>query len=177
MSVTDEGKILANKKAARIDTELLGMADDPVRLVRFANRVPLQYQQAACAITKGVIAANWRSYGLQQPRGALPIGPMVIAVHIASVWVPFTSESKEAIASYPEILKEIKLAVQDCGRKLGKHIKRGKRISGEYKKRSYIETYLPHIGIGLQEILGLSDSIRDKDVEILRGVLERSRKI
>ncbi len=177
MEVTQTGKIVARKKASSTDTELLGNADEAIRLVRFANRVPLQYQQSACSISKGVIGINWRSYGMQQPRGALPIGPMVLVVHIASVWVPFTSESKEAIASYPEILKEIKLAVQECGRKLGTHIRKGKRIATEHRKRSYIELYLPHIGIGLQEILGFNDKTRDDDVEILRGILERSRKI
>ncbi len=177
MEVTEEGKILSRKKAKRDDTELLGNADETIKVVRFANRVPLQYQHGACAITKGIMAVNWRGYGMSQPRGSLPIGPMVLIVHIASVWVPFTSESKEAIASYPEILKEIKLAVQECGRKLGTHIRKGKRIAKEHQKRSYIEMYLPHIGIGLQEILGISDKVRDDDVEILTGILERSRKI
>ncbi len=74
-------------------------ADEPVTLFRYANRVPLQYQQGACAITKAVMGTDWKAYHLQQPKGALPIGPMLLMVHIASVWVPFTSESKEAIAS------------------------------------------------------------------------------
>ena len=177
MEVTEDGKILSRKKATRDDTELLGNADEPIKVVRFANRVPLQYQHGACAITKGTMAVNWRGYGMSQPRGSLPIGPMVLIVHIASVWVPFTSESKEAIASYPEILKEIKLAVQECGRKLGTHIRKGRRIAKEHQKRSYIEMYLPHIGIGLQEILGIPDKVRDDDVEILKGILERSRKV
>src|SRR3989344_1372100 len=82
--------------------------EDSIKLLRFANRVPLQYQQSACAITKSVISTAWRNYGLSQSKGALPIGPVVLLVHIASVWVPFTSESKEAIAHYPEIVKEIK---------------------------------------------------------------------
>jgi DNA topoisomerase VI subunit B len=71
-----------------------------------------------CAITKAVQGVNWRSYGLSQPRGSLPLGPVVILVHMASVWVPFTSESKEAIAHYPEIIKEMSFALQECGRRL-----------------------------------------------------------
>src|SRR5262249_17623318 len=74
-----------------------------MQVLRYANRVPLQFQPAACAITQSVIANNWRSYGLTQSRGQLPTGPVTVMVHMASVWVPFTSESKEAIASYPEI--------------------------------------------------------------------------
>jgi DNA topoisomerase-6 subunit B len=100
---------------------------------------------------------------------------MILMVHIASVWVPFTSESKEAVASYPEITKEIKLALQDVGRKLGIYIRRGAREADEEKKRSYIEKYIPHIGIALQEILSISDKERDKVCATLKDVLERSR--
>ncbi len=147
------------------------------RLVRFANRVPLQYQQSACATYKGVVGLNWKSYGLAQGRGALPTGPLTAVVHMASVWVPFTSESKEAIASYPEILKEIRLALQDCGRRLGQHIRRTVRHKQEMKKRSYIERYIPAIGEALQEILELKDKQVDRVCTDLKGVLERSRKM
>ncbi len=150
-------------------------ADEQAELFRFANRVPLLYQQSACAVTKSVLATSWKSYGMQQSKGALPVGPMVIMVHIASAWVPFTSESKEAIAHYPEIVKETKLAIQECGRRLGIYIRRGQRQADELKKRSYIEKYIPHIGIALKEILDLSDAQEKKVVETLKDTLERSR--
>lgn len=150
-------------------------ADDLVDLMRFANRVPLSYQQSACAITKAVMGIEWRSYGLSQNRGALPSGPAVLFVHIASVWVPFTSESKEAIAGYPEIIKEIRLALQDIGRKLQAHVRRHRRDVEEAKKRGYIEKFIPHIGIALQEILGLSEKQEQAVVETLKDVLEHSR--
>jgi DNA topoisomerase VI subunit B len=151
-------------------------ADEIVTLIRFANRVPLLYQQSACAVTKSVIQTNWKAYGIQQSRSALPTGPMVLMVHIASVWVPFTSESKEAVASYPEIMKEIKLALQDIGRKLGIYIRRGMREAEAEKKRSYIEKYIPHIGIALQEILGIPDKQKEKVCATLKDTLERSRQ-
>ena len=106
-------------------------ATEQAKLIRFANRVPLLYQQSACATYKSVASLNWRQYGITQSRGALPTGPLTIVVHMASVWVPFTSESKEAIASYPEILKEIKLALLECGRKLGAHIRSEVRMKTE----------------------------------------------
>jgi len=149
--------------------------DEPITLLRYANRVPLLYQQSACAVTKSVIQTNWKAYGMLQSRGALPTAPMILMVHIASVWVPFTSESKEAVASYPEIVKDIKLALQDVGRKLGIYIRRGLREADAEKKRSYIEKYIPHIGIALQEILGISDKERDKVCATLKDTLERSR--
>jgi DNA topoisomerase-6 subunit B len=152
-------------------------ADDSVTVYRYANRVPLQYQQGACAITKAVASTDWRGYQMQQPRGAPPVGPMLLMVHIASVWVPFTSESKEAIAHYPEIIKEIKLGLQDCGRRVATFIRKRKREADEAKKRAYIEKYIPQVAVGIQQILELSDTQRDKITANLTDVLERSRKM
>jgi len=73
--------------------------------------------------------------------------------------VPFTSESKEAIAAYPEIMRELRLALQDCGRRLAVHIRAHKRAAEEEKKKSYIDRYIPHIGIALREILGFSEKV------------------
>ncbi len=151
--------------------------DQLADISRFANRVPLLYQAGACAITKAVIQTNWKPYGLQQSKGAPPTGPVVLFVHLASVWVPFTSESKEAIASYPEIIREIRLALMDVGRALGRYVRRRQRIAAEQKKRSYITKYIPEIGLALQEILGLDDRQRDTAVEELKGILERSRRM
>jgi len=151
--------------------------DQQAQVLRFANRVPLLYQGGACAITKAVTGISWRNYKMQQPRGSMPVGPMVLAVHMASVWVPFTSEAKEAIANYDEILKEIKLALMECGRKLGMYLNKKRRIADEARKRSHIELYLPHIGIALQEILGLSDPEREKTLKKLKVILEKTRKV
>ncbi len=150
--------------------------DEIVKLYRFANRAPLIYQQAACATSHAVITTAWRNYGIQQAKSAFPSGPLAIVVHIASVWVPFTSESKESIAHYPEIIKEIKLALQECGRELGRFIKRGARERDEAKKRSYIEQYIPHIGIALRDILSFSEREQRNVVNKLKTTLERSRK-
>ena len=150
--------------------------DELIEVFRFANRVPLQYQASACAVTKAVLSVDWRSYGMQMSKGALPTGPMVLMLHIASVWVPFTSESKEAIAHYPEIVKELRLALMEVGRRLGLHIRRGTREMAEAKKRGYIDKFIPHIGIALTEILNLKPKETDKVVANLKTVLERSRE-
>jgi len=148
-----------------------------MELKRFANRVPLLYQQGACSIHKAAIETNWRNYNLSQSKGALPMGASILLVHIASVWVPFTSESKEAIAGYPEIIKEIKLTIQECGRKLGMYLRRQRRIKQEMVKRSYIETYLPYIGEALQEILELRDGQVKTVISRLKEVLEKTRQL
>ncbi|MEN6386129.1 MAG: DNA topoisomerase VI subunit B [Phycisphaerales bacterium] len=148
-----------------------------MELKRFANRVPLLYQQSACAIHKAVVETNWRNYSLSQSRGSLPMGPIVLMIHMASVWVPFTSESKEAIAHYPEIIKEIRLAIQECGRLLGMYLRKQKRIKMEMQKRGYIETYLPFIGEALKEILTLKEEQVKTVVSRLKEVLEKTRQI
>lgn len=146
-----------------------------IRLIRFANRVPLLYQQSACAINRSVINTNWHAYGLSQSQSALPLGPCAVVVHMVSVWVPFTSESKEAIAHYPEIIKEIKLALQECGRKLASYVLKKKRIGVELEKRTYIEKYIPHVGEALKELLNLKNDEEKKVEELLHRILEKER--
>jgi len=175
------GKLQGEKngaaEAGQNDGEDDGDDGELARVIRFANRVPLQYQRGACAITKSVTGTNWRQYGISQSRGALPAGPLTIVVHMASVWVPFTSESKEAVASYPEITKEIRLALQECGRKLARHVRRTARVRQEMKKRSYIQRYIPAIGEALRDILDLKQREVERTCADLRDVLERSRKL
>ena len=125
-----------------------------MQVLRYANRVPLQFQAAACAITQAVMNTNWRPYGLSQSRGALPSGPVTIMVHMASVWVPFTSESKEAVASYPEIQKELRLAFQTVGRKLGMYLNRRKKVKLEGERRNVFLRYLGEVADAVSEING-----------------------
>ncbi len=135
------------EKPAQPLAEGEGQDDDHelASVIRYANRVPLLYQQSACATFKAVLDTSWRNYGVPQSRGALPAGPMVIFVHMASVWVPFTSESKEAIADYDEIRKEIKLALQECGRRLGVFLRRRERAKGEFRRRNIFELYIEEV--------------------------------
>ncbi|WP_231936175.1 DNA topoisomerase VI subunit B [Bythopirellula polymerisocia] len=126
-----------------------------MEVLRYANRVPLQFQQSACAITQTILNTNWRSYGLSQSRGGLPKGPVSLMVHIASVWVPFTSESKEAIANYPEIQKEIRLGLQAVGRKLGMFLRRRLRVKQQSDRREIFLRYLKEVSTAVSEINGV----------------------
>jgi len=134
-----------------------------MQVFRYANRVPLQFQPAACAITQSVLGNNWRSYGLSQSRGNLPQGPVTVMVHMASVWVPFTSESKEAIAGYPEIQKELRLALQAVGRKLGMYLNRRQKVKQEGERRSVFLRYLGEVA----GAVGVIQDLEDKKVESL----------
>jgi DNA topoisomerase VI subunit B len=130
-------------------------ADDSARVIRFANRVPLLYQQSACSSFKAVVETNWRNYDLQHPRGAIPVGPLVIMIHMASVWVPFTSESKEAIADYDEIRKEMKLALMECGRKLGTYLRKRAKMKREAERRDVFQKYIGEISQACNAIIGV----------------------
>jgi DNA topoisomerase VI subunit B len=142
--------------------------DEPAEIMRFANRVPLQYQPKSCAISESIYDTNWKAYELQQPKGSLPIGPLAIVVHLASVWVPFTSEAKEAVAHYDELLREMKLAVQECGRRLGSHLRARDRDASEHKRLSIFQRYIPEVSAALANILGTAkDPIEQSFVKAL----------
>ena len=128
--------------------------DETARVIRFANRVPLLFQQSACSSFKAVSETGWKNYNLSQPRGGIPVGPLVIMIHMASVWVPFTSESKEAIADYDEIRKEMKLALMECGRKLGTYLRKRQRMRREGLRRDVFERYIGEIAKAVHAIMG-----------------------
>jgi DNA topoisomerase-6 subunit B len=137
-------------------------AEEPAEIMRFANRVPLQYQPKACAISESVYQTNWRNYEMQQPKGSLPVAPLAIVVHLASVWVPFTSEAKEAVAHYDELLEEMTLSLKECGRKLAAHVRAHKHAQREQMRRSLFEKYIPEVGAALSDILGVPQEKAEK---------------
>jgi DNA topoisomerase-6 subunit B len=148
-------------------------ADKPIELFRFANRVPLLFQKSACGMTEAIVKTDWRNYLLSQPKGSLPVGPMALLVHIASVWVPFTSEAKEAVAHYPEITREIQLAAQECGRKLAAHIRKKQHADYQAQRRSIFELYIQEVAQAIGKITGKSpDPIKREFLKVAEKVTE-----
>jgi len=145
-------------------------AEGTIKLMRFANRVPLLHQQGACVTTESLTGINWRPYGLQQSGSSIPSGPAIIVVHMASVWVPFTSEAKEAIAHYPEIMKEVKLALQECGRKLGMYVNRKNRVQQQLERANLFERYIPEIAASLAS---LTNAKEEKLISKLKSMLKK----
>ena len=139
--------------------------DQAARVIRFANRVPLLYQQSACSAFKAVVETTWKNYGLSQGRNSAPEGPLVVMIHMASVWVPFTSESKESIADYDEIRKEMRLALRECGRKLGVYLRKRQKATRERERRGVYERYISEIA---QAVHAIDPSI---DADGVRGGL------
>lgn len=129
--------------------------EEPVQILRFANRVPLMYQQGACAITQAVETVDWRRYGLEQRGGqGIPFGPAILLVHVASTKIPFTSESKEAIANIPEIKEEIELALKACARRLKTHLNKAAKKSKTRVKFEIVQDIIPMIAQKAAKIVG-----------------------
>ena len=147
--------------------------DRAVRILRFANRVPLLYQAGGCAITKAIQNVNWRQYGLEQRGGrGTPNGPVVILVHLASTNIPFTSEAKEAIANIPEIDKEIKLALRSNAKLLKRHLRKQKKREKLGEKFELVQKVLPAIAEKTSTLLGMPVPNLDKVIaEIMDVVL------
>ncbi len=130
-------------------------SEGQVTILRFANRVPLLYQQGACAITKAVESIDWRKYGLEQRGGkGIPYGPAIIMIHIASTKVPFTSEGKEAVANLEEIGKEVALALRLCARSLKSHLNKKERKKKTRAKFDVVQQILPEIAEKSASMLG-----------------------
>ena len=130
-------------------------SEGSVDVMRFANRVPLVYQRGACAITDVVKGIGWRNYGLDQPGGSgLPSGPAVIMVHVASTNVPFTSESKDAVANVPEIEDEVELAIREAARELKSYLNRRRSLEKRRKKQDVLGRILPEMADKLAAVTG-----------------------
>lgn len=128
--------------------------DSRVEILRFANKVPLLYQEGDCVITEAIKNIDWRRYGLEQKGGkGIPYGPAIILVHVASVNVPFISESKEAIAHVEEIEKEIRLSLQQCARKMKSHISKKAKKAKARDKFLLISKILPAIAEKVSNML------------------------
>ena len=123
--------------------------------MRFANRVPLLYQQGADVITKAIGEVDWRRYGLEQRGGkGIPFGPAIILVHMASTKVPFTSEGKEAIAYFPEIEEEMIAALKLCARNLKSHLNKMEKKNKTHEKFDIVQGILPDLANKISEQLG-----------------------
>lgn len=150
-----------------------GDADTPVQLLRFANRVPLQFDKSGCAITWAIESVNWKSYGLQQPKGSLPVGPYIFAVSVVSPFIKFKNASKETIDASEELVEEIRRALMQAGQKLSRHIKSEIKEADLERKLAHIEQFGPILVEKLVLLAGANEARKKKAEEGLRKILGR----
>lgn len=153
-----------------------GSEDDSIQLLRFANRVPLQFDKSACAITNAVESVNWRAYGLQQSKDSLPMGPYVFAISVVSPFIKFKNASKETIDASEELVEEIRRALMQAGQKLSRHIRRENKEADLERKIAHIEQFGPILVDGLVRISGAKESRKVKAQEGLKKLLGRDAK-
>lgn len=150
-----------------------GAEGEPVQLLRFANRVPLQFDKSGCAITWAIESVNWKSYGLTQPKDSLPQGPYVFAVSIVSPFIKFKNASKETIDASDELVEEIRRALMQAGQKLSRHIKHEMKEADLERKLAHIEQFGPILVEKLVSISGANAARKKKAEEGLRKILGR----
>lgn len=150
-----------------------GTEEDQVQLLRFANRVPLQFDKGACAITRSVESVNWRVYGLNQPKDSLPLGPYVFAVSVTSPFIKFKNASKETIDASDELVEEIRRALMQAGQKLSRHIRAEFKAADLERKIQHIEKFGPILVEGLARLSGAAEARKKKATEGLMKILGR----
>jgi DNA topoisomerase-6 subunit B len=151
-------------------------AESAVQVLRFANRVPLQFDKSACAIVHAIESVNWRSYGLTQPKDSLPQGPYIIAVSIVSPFIKFKNASKETIDGSDELVEEIRRALIQAGQKLSKHIRKEVKANELEEKIRHIEQFGPILVEGLCRITEAPAARKKKAEEGLLKLLGRDAK-
>ncbi len=154
--ICDHKSVVVEVAIARLKTKSTDQ-ESSVQLLRFANRVPLQFDKASCAITKSVESVNWKSYGLSQPKKSLPLGPYVFAVAVTSPFIKFKNASKETIDASEELVEEIRLALMKAGQKLQRHIRKEQHTEDLIRKKEYIEKFAPILIRKLKDITSASD--------------------
>lgn len=150
-----------------------GGEDESVQVLRFANRVPLQFDKAACAITKSIESVNWRSYGLNQPKNSVPLGPYVFAISVVSPFIKFKNASKETIDASDDLVEELRRALMQAGQKLSRHIRREVKAEDLERKIRHIEQFGPMLVEGLVRITSANAARKKKAEEGLRTLLGR----
>ena len=108
-------------------------------LYRFANRIPLLYDEASDVSFKVIQSINWRRYGVS------PDMPVAILVHICSTKVPYKTVGKEFIADRPEVKREILNGIREVARQLQRFLSRRAYVERQKKRLNIFAKYLPRI--------------------------------
>jgi DNA topoisomerase-6 subunit B len=147
--------------------------DSQAQVLRFANRVPLQFDKAACAIVQAIGSVNWRSYGLNQSKDSIPSGPYIFAVSVVSPFIKFKNASKETIDASDELVEEIRRTLMQAGQKLSRYIKAEDKANELEEKIRYIEQFGPILVEGLARITGATEAQKVRAREGLMKILGR----
>ncbi len=136
-------------------------------IIRYANKAPLLFDAGGCVITKTVQTVDWKRYGISNIDSA----PISIFVNIISVHIPYTSAGKSAIADEEEIVIDMKLALMDVARRLGKYIIDKKKEALKKEKRKVFSKYAPYVVEALAHTTGADPKLLQRNLD--KMVLEK----
>ena len=119
------------------------------KVYRFANRIPLLYDEGSDVVLKVVNDTDWGRYKVKSDSA-----PMVIVSHICSTRVPYKTVGKENVADRPEIEKELRLALQFLSRKLSGYMSKKGQAEAAKKRANLYSKYLPLVAQFCTELSG-----------------------
>lgn len=172
-TICDSKPVLIETAIARFKERTGEQTDEPVQVLRFANRVPLQFDKASCAVVKAITTVNWRSYGIGQPKKSIPLGPYIVAVSVVSPFIKFKNASKETIDASDELVEEIRRALMQAGQRLSRHLKREQKAAVLESKIKHIEQFGPILVEALCRITGAPDKRKEAAELGLKKILGR----
>jgi DNA topoisomerase-6 subunit B len=108
-------------------------------IYRFANRIPLLYDEASDVSVRVITAMNWRRYRVT------PEMPIAVLTHICSTKVPYKTVGKEFIADRPEVRKEIANGLREVARQIQHFMSKREHVDRERKRLGVFSKYLPRI--------------------------------
>jgi DNA topoisomerase-6 subunit B len=135
---------------------------DDIVVYRFANKIPLLYDEASDVSVRVIRSINWRRYKVSSGM------PLAILVHLCSTKVPYKTVGKEFIADRPEVKSEILNGIREVARRLQVFLTKREYVAKEKKRLSVFSKYLPKIAQFSTELAGKNE-IPDIDL-LLKSV-------
>ena len=147
-----------------------------IQVLRFANRVPLQFDKSSCAIVKAIVSVNWKSYGIRQSKNSLPSGPYIMAISVISPFIKFKNASKETIDASDDLVTEIRKALMKAGQGLSRHLRKESKAKELETKTQHIEKFSPILVDILCRIVSATKKQRNQAEEGINKILGRDNK-
>ena len=118
------------------------------RVFRYANRIPLLYDEGSDVVLKVVNDTDWGRYKIKgEP-------PFIIVSHICSTRIPYKTAGKENVADRQEIERELRLALQYLSRKLAAYMSKRGQAEMAKKRANLYAKYIPLIAEFCTELAG-----------------------
>ncbi|RLI93268.1 MAG: DNA topoisomerase VI subunit B [Candidatus Altiarchaeales archaeon] len=134
-------------------------------IMRFGNKAPLLFDAGGCAITKAVNSVEWKRYGIRDFENS----PITVFVNLVSTYIPYTSAGKQSVAEDREIMREMRFALMEVGRKFHVYHSRKRRALEREARKQILLKYSIELASGLAK---LTNKNEDKILKELQNLIE-----